>query len=1215
MNNFNNDRFSQSYRSITVIKLFLMTLLISLSGVVFSGDNNSSFTIKKAKWEAGDAKLEVEGKGKKGETVNIYNAATNELIAAVTVPKKKWKLKKKGVAIAPCRVRAEQSDGQQVEKKVSKAPDDCDSGAVIAKSEAEESELRIKESKWESGDAKLVAKGFGSQGETIQIINPVTQELFASLTVKEKEWELEKKGLPIAPCQIQAQQSDGQTVEKSVNNTPSDCDQEGSGHQDEEDDEGSNDGAKPKNAFNILMNYELGMHCTGFEFSYCCVLPPYNSILAQVVKTEKGSPFPELLLADPVVGLDFLGRPTVVRDTELDADGNFKKYVMRYWHEAQPRNDGKGAPQTDQLISLVEGNSLLMWNTVFDAAQVDANNALVTGGYQGADNVVLGDGDTQDDNDNYANAWLNHLYIYEDLEGANSTGTSLESDKIRLGMSNASLGFSTILPENSGPAFHPVGPGGGLNNVLTNSGDHGTVVYTQSKVLENLPVMLTAPRIWEALGLPLTPFEDTINFFGDPGAINESSIRPYVAMKAQLHHYDVNQSGGIGEPVLDSGNPVIGFGTAPIDIPNCERCHALGDGDSVNSAQNGYPAIAAKVQGEIEFWNAYYDISGSDSDWYSRLKGASISMLALHDEQHGTAFTANYDPQSNDGNTITRLGHETVLCQKCHADNVIAVVKSATHNGGDLIPPLSEAIHLNHKDNVTDDSLGRNGGCQGCHPAHRSDGDLAGYPIDELGLNAFAGGDNRDAAGGCYVGRDVHSNPGRNEECETPSHLNAVGQWLVDNVTHDSGGDKGIWCTNCHTQFSQELWKAENVESLVHAKPGDAGHVREPFAGATLADVAAAVGVSSTQAEQWLDPKNNDDTAAIWMPDPGLCDHVSGLFGGPSSRFQDANVATIEVSLVGQSCSTGFGVAGPDCDNNGSADFQICGSQDGDGDFSVNILDFCTTADCISDAQASLANSSAVPVPFSAATDGRDHWLAAGEPHCADCHAAPFVEQSGNINPYPPFNYPKKASLFRYSRGHQDITCQGCHESIHGLYPVTPDIDTTTYAQAASLNSDGSHGPLKCGACHEADQNGVASWADRMKYKGQKIKDDFDLAVAWSHTYTDEADPREAVCLNCHGNENDEIGSREEDWLEHAQKGRVSRLAMDKVEILQLGHVAGDPAFEDPFTSVCKGCHEDKREKVACSNTDWKEHLPKGRVAQSVWEYVSEQEAGSTCGW
>lgn len=49
--------------------------------------------------------------------------------------------------------------------------------------------------------------------------------------------------------------------------------------------------------FKIMMNYELGMHCTGFEFAYCCVLPPYNSILAQVVKPQASG--------DPVTAADF----------------------------------------------------------------------------------------------------------------------------------------------------------------------------------------------------------------------------------------------------------------------------------------------------------------------------------------------------------------------------------------------------------------------------------------------------------------------------------------------------------------------------------------------------------------------------------------------------------------------------------------------------------------------------------------------------------------------------------------------------------------------------------------------------------------------------------------------------------------------------------------------------------------------------------------------
>jgi len=223
--------------------------------------------------------------------------------------------------------------------------------------------------------------------------------------------------------------------------------------------------------------------------------------------------------------------------------------------------------------------------------------------------------------------------------------------------------------------------------------------------------------------------------------------------------------------------------------------------------------------------------------------------------------------------------------------------------------------------------------------------------------------------------------------------MNPVGQWLVDNVVSDNldpndDSDKGIWCTNCHTQLGQELWKAEDVTSLVHAQPGDPGHVREPFPGATLADVASGIGVTLAQAEAWLDPKTTEDMVAVWQSDPGMCDYVSGLFGGPVSSFQDGGVATIEVNLNdGDSCSTGAGAPGPNCGGEGPA-FYIClktgtgpgGMLDADGDVNVNLLDFCTTGNCVAAAQANLdinAGQAAVPVPFSAATDGRDHWLSA----------------------------------------------------------------------------------------------------------------------------------------------------------------------------------------------------------------------------------------------
>jgi hypothetical protein len=1068
---------------------------------------------------------------------------------------------------------------------------------------------------------------------------------------------------------------------------------------DDSHDHGGGGGNDPKVDFVIPMNYELGMHCTGFEFAYCCVLPAYNSVLAQVIKTQDGNDdFAELLEGDPKVGLDFLGRETVLRDKTL-VDGEFQKYVLKYEHEAQPRNDGRGKPQSSTLISDVELNSLLSWNTVYDAAAT-VNGKLVTGDYHGAKGVVLGDGDYTDANDNYQNGVWNHLYFYEDLEGSNGSGTSLEENKIRLGMPNPTTGFPVIYPVNSGPAFHPMGPAGNNNpnsNVLTFSEDSGTVVFTQMKVLENLPVMLTSPRIWEALGLPLTPFEDSIGFFDDPGAVDEDSIRPYVKMKAAMHHFDPNVTDGAGAAVIDSkGNPVEAFGTAPIDIPNCERCHSAPATDSqgnpnVNSP-NVDPVLAALVDQEVAFWKAYYPSMQTGSDWYARLKGAAISILSVHDDEHGTMFTKAYTVPGfgktpaypgadctdiNDcANTMviesnnpgaanpqpqnTRLGNESVICQKCHADNVIAVVKSASCgkkslscDDGDLIPALTEAIHFNHR-NVSEggnivfnDAEGRDGGCQGCHPAHRSDGDMAGYPITLDGDNFYANADNRDANGGCFVGRDVHSNIYKDEDgAETDSHLNPVGQWLQDNVAKDSGNWKGIWCTNCHSQAGQEMWKAENVEDLIHAEPGDTGNVRQPTAnapnGGTLVDVVNAVNAaqgsnySLALFESWLDPKNdpdnptaldpNDQTHAIWAPDPGLCDYVSGYLGITAvNPAHDGNVATVRVSVSG-SCG------GPPDEvscGGGVPDFWLCGSFDGDGDFSVEILDFCTTPDCVADAQAGLPGGSlAVPVPMSAATDGRDHWLAPGEPHCADCHAAPYVEQSGNISNYPPFNYPRKASLMRYTRGHRDISCQGCHESIHGLYPVTANIDTTSYAQAAQWNADDSHGPLKCQTCHRVNSSGVHARVDDLEYDGGRVRQDFDRAVGWMHTFTDEHDPTQDWCQNCHENETDEVCGNfrrsgndvyEEGWLQHAMKGRASRKLMDQVENDLCGNVAGAQRDnENPLNTVCEGCHGDESDDVSCSGNDgrrWKEHLTEGRVSEAIWTLVSNDLAGSTCGW
>jgi hypothetical protein len=498
---------------------------------------------------------------------------------------------------------------------------------------------------------------------------------------------------------------------------------------------------------------------------------------------------------------------------------------------------------------------------------------------------------------------------------------------------------------------------------------------------------------------------------------------------------------------------------------------------------------------------------------------------------------------------------------------------------------------------------------------------MDGYPITLGGDNYNADGDNRLNQGGCFVGRDVHSNPMKDiDGAETQTHLNAVGDWLSVNVYNNQGGlagsdadNRGIWCTNCHTQLSQELWRTEDCNDLIH---GDC--LVNPRGEPTLAAVAAAVGLTEQEAIDFLDPKvdgfdrTSDQTHAVWNP-----------------AISDANLATIEVSTSGPgACAPLTGVFNP------TFGVDVCVSIDVDGDPSVNILSFCTTDDCVARINANPGDQSqwrypanpfqgtgtvGAPVPFSAATDGRDHWLSAGEPHCADCHAAPYVEQSGNISAYPPFNYPAKASLMRYTRGHQDVSCQGCHESIHGLYPVTPTIDTTSYAQAAALNTDGSHGPVKCEACHtHVDGLGIPNWVDNLVYTDPTgadsgpVSGNFDRAVGWMHTYTAEADPAQDVCQNCHGAEVPEINDN--NYLRHSMQNRVSRVAMDNAErAVNGGQVFGQTAGPER-DQLCTNCHQDGNQlgNQSC-DPEWSEHLIQGRVSQVVWEELSAPLGG--CGW
>jgi hypothetical protein len=746
---------------------------------------------------------------------------------------------------------------------------------------------------------------------------------------------------------------------------------------------------KPKNDYNITINYELGMHCTGFDFSYCCVLPPYNSIQSQVIKTASGpNELPQLLGADPE-------DPTVL----VDGD---KRMKLEYGH-------------VDNTYS--EGAKLAYWSVPYD---------------------INGDGQYSE-NENVANAYWNHLFIYKDLKGSNPTGTSKDSEKLVVGR-------DVPVKNDTGPTGSPM-KGGHLHY----TGEEGTIVYTKSPVLDNVPIVLTNPGIWDALGLPLTPFQDE-TFKKSFITVVESDIRPYQEAWVELVEADS------GKPVLDShtGKPIKFIGDNPIDVPNCANCHS-------NQNANGQKYTLYKS--EYSFWRAL-----GASDWFARLKATAVSILQIHDSKHGTTFTAKYDPKSR--SKSNRIGRDPILCQKCHADNVIGVLQSkgvaeiytGKKSSGDTpLMPLTQALHHAHLVNrPMVDSKGRTGSCQGCHPAHRQDGNMDGYPITQTGNNLYADNDNRNAAGGCYVGRDVHSNPGKNTDgAETPEHLNAIGKWLQANVSDLGNGGKGLWCTNCHNQLSRELYQRD---AITQAFSEEGKTLRnEP-----LDQIAKAIGVSLKDLEdKYMDPKVVPDANGHDTPDK------SGILLTWAKKRTVPDIAIIALKGDGPLVT-----------------------KDEDGDINVVPLSANPSADPKS-LKLPEGATGAAAVPYEAATNGRDYWLSPGAPHCADCHAAPYVEGQGGVAF--PINQPGKYSLMRYSKGHAGLACQACHESIHGLYPVTPKVDPTTYKQATMYNPDGSHGPLKCAACHETNESGIPKIALGNTWNGKKIDNDFDAAVSWMH--------------------------------------------------------------------------------------------------------------------
>ena len=710
----------------------------------------------------------------------------------------------------------------------------------------------------------------------------------------------------------------------------------------------------PKNPYNIFINYELGMHCVGFDMSYCCIIPPYNSIQAQAVKSGLDGGLPELLSPDD-------------------------KVQLRYWVRDN---------------SYSEGNKMKYWNSMKD---------------------VNGNGRADEPNENIANYVWTHLFIYKDLAGTLPPDWAKEK--------RLHVGLEIPVPIDAGPSGKSIAGGR-----LDYSGSRGgNIVFTDTLIPEvkNIALVLTASHLWDALGLPLTAFNDSRR---------KGTIRTIAPKDFQPYQYaTVRLEDETGAPIEAAGKPVEFFGTNPADLPNCFACHS-GKGVAAElSRKEGLKTFDL----EYTYWkNNYPDVS----ELMARLPQASINILELHDAHWKTDFLRDFRKDAS----TNRLGEVgSVNCSDCHGDNVSGNLQTPRPvvSGYKAVKAmaLSEAVHAAHALSVPmPDKAGRTQNCQACHPTHWQNPEKnelavnALQIIDENGHPRFSDADQRAAGGGCYLRRDSMTNP----QAKPPLFLNAIGKWYFENVsTRDENGAKiqeirGLMCTNCHNALAQALNAYDNLKNVV----GQAG---QTLRNKPIQDVIKAVagGNAETFSRSFADPRVQTESK-------------------PLHAFYASHKGATLVRAA----------------KDAGGNLKLLPWNAGEGD----------------------------PVPYEAASGGSDWWLASAEPHCANCHLAPFVESEGGG--YFPIDQPNKYALYRFSKAHANLACQSCHESIHGSYPVRYEgendtVDLTTHEQALQFSPDGKYaGPVTCAACHTVNEKGVP-----VQLKGTDYYQDHWAAVILAH--------------------------------------------------------------------------------------------------------------------
>ena len=187
-------------------------------------------------------------------------------------------------------------------------------GLVSASAWSGPDRFEIDRARWEAKRDRLEVRGEGLKDHVVTVSNAFdSTQVLGSERIDDDDWRIRVSGLDPVPCRVRASLSDGQSLEAEVRDAPADCAPKTVQQPPPPDSpEPQPDGAVSINstgqnstavgidpetagpvpeqpfagnsAYKVLAINDLGMHCGDFDTRIASILPPFQVLLAQVIR-------------------------------------------------------------------------------------------------------------------------------------------------------------------------------------------------------------------------------------------------------------------------------------------------------------------------------------------------------------------------------------------------------------------------------------------------------------------------------------------------------------------------------------------------------------------------------------------------------------------------------------------------------------------------------------------------------------------------------------------------------------------------------------------------------------------------------------------------------------------------------------------------------------------------------------------------------------------